>query len=64
MLVKYWITEPKDIINMNAQLDCLRSNGFVIVSKDYNELNVISLITGKHVRECNVEITNVCEEVK
>ena len=62
MLVKYWIHGPKDIINMNAQLDCLRANGFVIVSKEYNELAFISALTGHNVKECNVEITNVCED--
>lgn len=62
MLVKYWIHEPKDIINMNAQLDCLRRNGFIIKSKEYNELTCISSISGHRVQECNVEITNVCEE--
>lgn len=64
MLVKYWIHEPKDIINMNAQLDCLRRNGFIIKSKEYNELTYISSISGRRVQECNVEITNVCEEEK
>lgn len=62
MFVKYDIHSIYDVFNMNAQLDCLRKNGFVILSKSYNETNLISLLTNKKVIECNVEITNVCED--